>query len=118
MLRTLKLGSVLVATTAALGLTIAAPASADGVGAQTVSATAYTGTNFTGTPGVLMDVGDTCTAIPIGISTGNAQSAKNLDASDKALHFYSDDSCTTQIAVVQPSTTNVNFGTAVRYKTL
>ncbi|MBT2541970.1 hypothetical protein J7E99_14965 [Streptomyces sp. ISL-44] len=90
-MRKLKIASALAATTAALGLAIAAPASADGVGAQAVIGTAYSDILFSGDTQDLED-NRPCTAITL---TGGAESAQlNLGSVGQVVRLYSTTACT------------------------
>lgn len=100
--RTIRRASVLVATMAALGLTIAAPASASEVGVQATVGTAHSLPNFLGASGTLTDVnaGD-CKDIP---NMAVATSAQNISAT-KTIFFYAvPGNCTpgTEVAILGP----------------
>ncbi|MFJ4818352.1 hypothetical protein [Streptomyces sp. NPDC088801] len=113
-MRSLKIASVLAASTAALALGLAAPASAAPSGALVVVGTAHSGTNFTGTVTPLLSNSGGCTQI-----TAGALSGRNTPASDEEVVFYSTTNCTgTPIITLQPNQFDTNFvNTAFSYRT-
>ncbi|MFI9340770.1 hypothetical protein ACIG0D_05765 [Streptomyces sp. NPDC052773] len=104
MSRTIQRASVLAATVAALGLVIAAPASADGVGTQAVIGTAYPQTNFMGTPtGSFDDTSVGCTDIPNLDEVTRARSATNIAPSTgETIQLYADSQCLVLVSTITP----------------
>ncbi|MEU6391739.1 hypothetical protein [Streptomyces sp. NPDC046939] len=118
MFRTLKIGSVLAATTAALAIGVAVPASAAPTGAQSVTGTAYLLPNFLGASEALIDTNGGCQPFSAPLSLLGAQSATNSSASTDTVTFYSGSNCTGSTTSVAPGSSNSNFGfTAFSYST-
>jgi hypothetical protein len=111
MLRTFKIGSVLVACTAALGLGLAAPASADGVGAQAVIANAYEDPNFQGNEQPIAVLDNNCHNTDALNNAISAQSARNRDQSTQTIRFFVTNNCDPddEFVDVEPSESDSDF---------
>jgi 3D (Asp-Asp-Asp) domain-containing protein len=99
-MRKLKIASALAATTAALALGLAAPASADDVSIQApvIAGFAYTSTDATGDGVTLLSGRSNCTLIGI-----NARSAQNVTVAtdESVIRLYNDLQCNgTPLAVL------------------
>ncbi|MBT2545623.1 hypothetical protein J7E99_34295 [Streptomyces sp. ISL-44] len=97
-MRKLKIASALAATTAALALGIAAPASAAPTGAQAVAVLAYPLDDFMGTPTSIISDNAACTTIT------SKNSARNLHSTgDDTITFYSTSNCVDALTVTLAS---------------